>query len=159
MKRLTLIVSLLTFTLTFGQTSTDSIAINKVFGAYKFYQGEKRLNMNQLVRTMKPNELAYKKIKSAQSYNTLATISGMSGGLMLGWPLGIAFGGGNPDWILAGVGALLVIVSIPISQQSVFETKLAVETYNSGLKTSSFWDKKELNFSMTGNGIGLTLKF
>ncbi len=52
-------------TFTFGQTVSDSISMKKVFGGYQFYQGEQRLNIKQLANTMKPNDLAYKQIKSA----------------------------------------------------------------------------------------------
>jgi hypothetical protein len=61
MKRIAIIVFLLTvtFSFTFGQTSTDSISIKKVFGGYQFYKGEQKLNMNQLVTTIETNEQAY----------------------------------------------------------------------------------------------------
>ena len=154
---LTLLVVSMSFA--FGQTTTDSISMKKVFGGYQFYQGEQMLNMNQLVNLMKPNDLAYRQIKSAQASFTLAAIMSGVGGFMVGWPIGTALGGGEPNWTLAGVGAGLILVSIPISQSFNKKAKQAVELYNAGLQTSSFWDKKELNLSLTGNGIGLTLKF
>jgi len=60
---------------------------------------------------------------------------------------------------MAGIGAGLIVVSIPISQSFNKKAKQAVDTYNGGLQTSSFWDKNELKLTMTGNGIGLTLNF
>ena len=161
MKRIAIIMTLLTVacSFTYGQTSTDSISMKKVFGGYQFYQGDKRLNMNQLVKAMKPNEKAYKEIKSAQSTYTLSTIVGFAGGFMVGWPIGTAIGGGEPNWTMAGIGAGLIVVSIPITQSFNKKAKQAVETYNGGLQTSSFWDKNELKLSLTGNGIGLTLNF
>lgn len=161
MKRITIIMTLLTvaYSFTYGQASTDSISMKKVFGGYQFYQGDKRLNMNQLVNTMKPYEQAYKQIKSAQSTYTMAMILSYAGGFMVGWPLGAAIGGGEPNWAMAGIGAGLIVVTIPISQNFNKKVKLAVETYNGGLQTSSFWDKNELKLSFTGNGIGLTLNF
>jgi hypothetical protein len=154
---LTLFASSISFT--FGQTASDSISMKKVFGGYQFYQGEQRLNMNQLVNTMKSNDQAYQQIKSAQSTYTLATIIGGVGGFMVGWPIGTALGGGEPNWTMAGIGAGLIVVSIPITQSFNKKAKQAVETYNGGLQTSSFWDKNELKLSLTGNGIGLTLNF
>ena len=112
---------------TFGQNPADTISIKQVFGGYQFYQGEQRLNMNQLVNTMKPNEQAYKQIKSAQSTYTLASIVGFAGGAMVGWPLGAAMGGGEPNWSMAGIGAELIVVSIPISQSFNKKAKEAVE--------------------------------
>ena len=161
MRRIAILLTLLVVSMSFafGQTASDSISMKKVFGGYQFYQGEQMLNMNQLVNLMKPNDLAYRQIKSAQASFTLAAIMSGVGGFMVGWPIGTALGGGEPNWTLAGVGAGLILVSIPISQSFNKKAKQAVELYNAGLQTSSFWDKKELNLSLTGNGIGLTLKF
>ncbi len=161
MKKIATILTLLTvsLTFTFGQALTDSISIKKVFGGYQFSQGEKRLNMNQLANAMKPNEQAYNKIKSAKSTYTLATIIGGAGGFMVGWPIGTAIGGGEPNWVMAGIGAGLIVVSIPITQNYNKKAKQAVDTFNDGFRTSSFWDKSELKMTMTGNGIGFTLRF
>tara|TARA_B100000795_G_C22574625_1_gene351416 strand:+ start:408 stop:650 length:243 start_codon:yes stop_codon:yes gene_type:complete len=62
--------------------------MKKVFGGYQFYKGDKLLKINQLVNTMKPNEQAYKQMKSAQSTYTMAMIFDYAGGFMVGWPLG-----------------------------------------------------------------------
>ena len=161
MKRITVFITLLTIglTFTFGQTPADTVSMKKVFGGYQFYQGGQRLNMNQLVNTMKPNEQAYKQIKSAQSTYTIAKIFSFAGGFMIGWPLGTAIAGGEPNWAMAGIGAGLIVVAIPMSQSFNKKAKQAVDTYNEGLQTSSFWNKSELILSITGNGIGLKLRF
>lgn len=155
----TFILFLVTYTFTYGQSSIDSISMKKVFGGYQFYQGEKRLNMNQLVNVMEPNEQAYKEIKSAQSNYAFATIVGCVGGAMVGWPIGTAIGGGEPNWAVAGIGAGLIVVSIPITQSFNKKAKQAVNTYNGGLKTSAFLNKSELRFTMSGNGFGLSFRF
>lgn len=161
MKKTLLLLIMLTagMTLFFGQAAADSITMKKVFGGYQFCQGNDMLGMKQLVNTMKPNEQAFKEIKSAQSNYTLATIIGAAGGFMIGWPIGTAIGGGDPNWTLAGIGAGLFVVSIPITQKSNKQAKEAVNIYNSALQTSTFWDKRQLNFTMSENRIGLTLRF
>ncbi|MBS2101016.1 hypothetical protein [Carboxylicivirga linearis] len=159
-KLLTLMVLLLAgITFTIGQNTADSIRIEKTFGGYQFYQGEKRLKVKDLVNTMQSNAQAYQEIKSAQSSYTLASIVGFAGGFMVGWPLGSALGGGEPNWTMAGIGAGLIVVSIPISKSFNKKAKQAVDTYNNGLQTSSFWDNKELRLSVNENGLGLTLRF
>jgi len=161
MKRIAIIISLLTFTFSFafGQTSPDSVFMKKAFGGYQFYQADKRLNMNQLVKAVKSNEQAYSQIKSAQSTYTFASVIGFAGGFMVGWPIGAAIGGGEPNWAMAGIGAGLIVASVPLSKKFNKQAKQAVDTFNGGLSASSFWDKRELKLSMTGNGIGLTLRF
>lgn len=137
----------------------DTILIHKVFGGYQFYQGNTRLNMSQLVNTMKPNERAWQLAKKARSTNTLGTIIGFAGGAMVGWPLGTALAGGDPEWVMAGIGAGLIVVAIPLSQKFNKQIKQAVDVYNAPLRGSSFWDKRELKFSISGNGAGLVLNF
>lgn len=154
-----LILFVVSLSFTFGQTSLDTISMKKVFGGYQFYLGYKRLNMNQLVKTIKSNDQAYHQIKSAQSSYILSNIIGGVGGFMVGWPLGTAIGGGKPNWTMAGIGAGLIVVSIPITQSFNKKAKQAVETFNGGLQTSSYMDTNKLKFMMTGNGIGLTLNF
>jgi hypothetical protein len=161
MKRIAIIMTLLSVSLSFtlGQNITDSISIKKVFGGYSFYQGEKRLNMNQLVNTMKPNGQAYLQITTAKSTYTFASIVGFAGGFLIGWPIGTAIAGGEPDWTLAAVGAGLIVASIPISQKYNKQAIQAVDTYNGGLKSTSLIIKNELRLSMTRTGAGLTLRF
>ncbi len=161
MRKIVIALALLAVSVSFtlGQTASDPISIKSGFGGSQFYQGGQRLSMNQLVKTMKSNDQAYEQIKSAQSTYALATIIGGVGGFMVGWPIGTALGGGEPDWTLAGIGAGLLVVSIPISQNFNKKVKQAVETYNGGLQTSSFRDKNELKLSIRGNGVGLTLNF
>ena len=142
-----------------AQLTRDSILINKIFGGYQFYQGNTRLNMNQLVNIMKPNERAWQLAKKAQSTNTLGTITGFAGGALIGWPLGTALAGGDPEWLMAGIGAGLIVVAIPLSQKFNKQVKQAVDVYNAPLRESSFWDKRELKFSVTGNGAGLVFNF
>lgn len=161
MKRVTIIITLLTVvcSLTYGQSVSDSISVKKVFGGYQFYQGDKKLDINQLVSTMQSNEQAYQQIKSAKTKHTIATIMCGVGGFLIGWPIGAALGGGEPNWTMAGIGGGIIVVSIPIVKSCNKKSIQAVETYNSGLRTSSFWDKNKLKLSFTENGIGLTLNF
>lgn len=139
--------------------NTESIIMKKGLGGYQFYQAGKVLRVAQLVKILEPNELAYNEIKAAQSNYVFAMILGSAGGFMVGWQLGTAVGGGEPNWTMAGIGAGLIVVSIPISQKFNKQAKGAIDIYNRGLETSSFWDKNELNFVMTSNSLGLTLRF
>lgn len=161
MRKIAIILTLLAVSasFTFGQTAPDSISMKKVFGGYQFYQGEQIIQMNQLVNSMKSNDLAYKQIKSAQSLSAFASVLGGVGGFMIGWPIGTSLGGGEPEWAMAGIGAGLLVASIPIIHSMNKKAKKAIDIYNGGLMTSSFWDDKELILSTKGNGIGLTLYF
>lgn len=78
---------------------------------------------------------------------------------MVGWPLGSALAGAKPEWIMAGIGAGLIAVSIPITRKYNKQAKSAVDEYNGGLETSSIFNKTEVKMALTGNGIGLALRF
>jgi predicted lipid-binding transport protein (Tim44 family) len=161
MQKLLFIITLilLSFSLIHGQTSNDSIRIEKVFGSYTFYQEGRRLNLNQLAKTMKSNPEAYKHIKKARSNYTGSMILGYAGGFMVGWPLGTAIAGGEPNWIIAGIGAGIIVASIPFTRKTNEQAKKAVELYNRGEVTGSYHDKPKLEFALNRNGIGFRLIF
>jgi hypothetical protein len=161
MKKLTLILSLITIisNFSFGQNNTDTISMKKGQGAYQFYMGESRLTISQLIITIKPNELAYKQIKSAQASYTMGQVLGYAGGFIIGYQLGSALWSSKVNWRMAGLGAGLIVFSIPISQGFNTKARQAIGTYNSGLQTSASRKKNELKISASANGIGLVLLF
>lgn len=143
-----------------AQTTTpDSITSKKVFGGYQYFQDGKMLTLPQLTNLMKTNTEAYKLVKSAIVTNGFLSVLSYAGGFCIGYPIGQALGGGEPVWELAAVGAGLIAVAIPIANGVTKKMNNAVEVYNRGVRTTSFWDDKELKFQLTGNGLGLALRF
>lgn len=142
----------------FAQNSDDTIRLKRIFGGYQFYEGERKLNLKQVVKTMEDHEPSYKQIKSAQSTYTAASIVGVTGGLMVGWSLGFGLNRGEFNGKMAGVGGGLIVISLPITQKFIEKTKQAVVTYNSRFDTSKLKDKHDLNLSITNYGIGLSLR-
>ncbi len=140
--------------------NAQKIEVDKVLGGYKYSQNGKRMTMNQLVKTMEYNPEALSLIKKARSNNIIATILGGVGGFLVGLPIGTAISGKKANWTLAGIGAGIIVVSIPISSSANKKTKKAVELYNASLNSSSFYDLKP-EFKIIGNvnGIGLSINF
>ncbi len=157
MKKITVIFTLITISLTatFGQTSTDSIAMEQVYYFwYTFHQGEKSLNWNQIIKTMQPNDQAFKEMKKARSTYALGTTVSIVAPFLILWPLLTDI----PNyWGTIGIG--LVVVSWLIFHKCKKQAKKAIDTFNGGIKTSSFWDRNELRLGLTGNGIGFSLRF
>ncbi len=140
--------------------NAQKIKMEKVFGGYKYSQNGNQMTMKDLVKTMKPNKQAFDLIKKAQSNNTIASIIGFAGGGLIGWPIGTAIGGGDANWTLAGIGAGLVAIGIPISSNANKKAKQAIELYNSSLDSTSFYKfKPEFKVIANGNGIGLSMNF
>ncbi len=158
MKNLLLTLIIIIGSITFS--NAQKISAEKVFGGYKFTQKGKALTMSQLVTTMKSNPTSYKLIKSAKSNNLLAMVLGGVGGALIGYPLGTALGGGEPKWVLAGVGAGLVGIGIPVSRGANKKAKQAVDTYNSGLKVKKVtYFKPSFKINVKENAIGLSMSF
>lgn len=147
----------------FGQTdipasSADSIKILTGFGL-SFSQAGRELTLNQVMFQMREDEQAFKEIKKARDIRRFADFVGGVGGAMIGWTIGTALGGGDPNWAFAGIGAGVIAVSLPISASYRKKAKGAINSYNRGLRKTSFRAPQELKFSMTGNGVGLMWQF
>ena len=140
--------------------NAQKIETEKVFGGYTYTQDGENLKMNQLVKTMESNQQAFDLIKKAQSSNTLASVFGFAGGGLVGWPVGTAIGGGDANWVLAGVGAGLIAIAIPISMNANKKANEAVDIYNASLNTTSYQEvKTEFNIIGNAQGVGLSIRF
>lgn len=158
MKQTTLILLLVLTTCTLCKA--QEIEMEKAFGGWKYSQEGRQLSMNELVNTMKSNQEAYDLIKKAKSNTTLASVFGGLGGALVGWPLGTALGGGDPNWVLAGVGAGLIVIGIPISVGANKKAKEAVGLYNASLNETSFYrHKPEFKINVKGTGLGVSMVF
>ena len=153
---LTLLIALATLTF----CNAQKIEIEKIFGGYKYTQNGVQMTLKEMAKAMESNPEAFGIIKKAQSDTILSSIIGSAGGFLIGWPLGTALGGEDPDWSLAGIGAGLVLIGIPISTSATKKTKQAVELYNSSLNSTSFNSfKPEFKVVADKNGIGISVNF
>lgn len=161
MKKLLLFTGLLFLgPIIFAQSVGDSIKVeNSFFGGYLYTQGGELLSFYELDDLVKSNPLAYKQMRKAQSEYTVATVVSFAGGLLIGYPLGTALGGGEPNWSIAGVGVVLTIIAIPIESSAHRKANQAIDLYNQGLNSSSARVKKELKLALNGNGFGLVFRF
>lgn len=67
--------------------------------------------------------------------------------------------GGDPNWVLAGVGAGLIVVSIRFSSAYTKHARNAVNIYNSGLNNIGRTQDISFRAGFTRNGIGLIMTF
>lgn len=155
-QKILLIFSVILITVT---VNAQQIQAEKVFGGYQFTLDGKALSLKEMKNIIEPDTEAYQLIKSAKSNNDLASIMGGVGGFMIGWPLGTAIGGGDPEWIMAGIGAGLVIVSFPLSSAASKKAFKAMEKYNTGLSSTGNYFKPEFNLNINGDGIGVVMQF
>lgn len=140
----------------YGQNKSDSIEIKKALGTI-FRQNGKNLTPRQLLDITQSNTEAYKEMKIAKSNYDIGSVFGFAGGFLVGWPLGTAIAGGEPNWTLAGIGAGLIL-SIPFSTAYTKHAKNAVNLYNNGLKSTGL-NNVDFKIGLTYNGIGVKVIF
>ncbi|MGV3641105.1 MAG: hypothetical protein ACO1NZ_11335 [Adhaeribacter sp.] len=141
----------------FAQNSSDSIVVKKAMGVV-FLQNGKTLKPRQLLDITQSNPEAFQEMKKAKSNFDVGYVFSLAGGTLVGWTLGTALGGGEPNWAVAGVGAGLIGVSIPFSAAYSKHAKNAVRTYNGALHHTGM-NKVDLRFGLAGSGPGLRLVF
>lgn len=155
--------TLLSLTLVFAiltVCTAQQIEIKKVFGGYKYKLDGKNLTIPNLAKTVETNEQAFQLINKAKTNRIVAGIVGCIGSGMIGWQTGTSSAGGNANWALAGVGAGLVAICIPISLRADKNIKQAVTLYNNGLTaTSNNNFKPEVNMIANKHGVGLAMNF
>lgn len=142
-----------------AQNSKDSIIIKEIFGGFEYYQNGNLLSMKNLKKAVTSNDEAFKLINSTQINNTLSQIIGFIGGGLVGYPIGTALAGGEANWTMAGIGAGLIAISIPLNNKYNNDVNKAVDIYNDKLLSDNFWDKSELKLTVNVNSIGLVLNF
>lgn len=142
-----------------AQSSSDSITIKKIGSGAQYFQGQKLLKPAELSSILSINPQAAKALKSAQATRGLGAALGYAGGALIGYPLGTALAGGKPKWEMAGVGAVLALISFPIQKNAIKKTTTAVEIYNHGAKTSALWEKTDLKLAFSPNGVGISFHF
>jgi len=155
MKKLLLLIFILgNMAFVFGQSPTDSITVVN----NKFMQYGQPMTTNQLMSIMQDSPKAIKEMSIAKSNSGIANVLGYVGGFMVGWPLGTMLGGGKPNWTVAGIGAGVLLMAIPLASSANKHTKKAVRLYNQSLQNVG-QRKTEWHLGINPNGIGLVLRF
>jgi hypothetical protein len=140
-----------------GQNVSDTIEVRKALGVI-FLQNGKKLAPRNLLEITKSNAESYNEMKKAKSNFDVGNIFGFAGGFMVGWPIGTALGGGEPNWTLAAIGAGLIVISIPFSSAYSKHAKNAVGIYNNGLKQTGH-NNVEWKLGLTCSGVGIKITF
>lgn len=141
----------------FGQDISDTIEVKKAMGVV-FIQNGQKLMPRQLLGITAANPESYKEMKIAKTNYDVGTVFGSAGGFLIGWPIGTAVAGGEPEWLLAAVGAGLIAISIPFSTSYSKHAKKAVVIFNNGLKQSGH-NAPEVRLGLTYGGIGVKVTF
>jgi hypothetical protein len=140
-----------------AQYQSDSIEIRRSAGV-KYYQNDYQLTQQEVLSVMKKDNIAYSEMQIARQESISAIVFGAAGGFLVGYQVGKLIADRYPKLVWIGVGSVLILISVPISASSYKHAKIAVDFYNSGLKQSAF-HKVEYRIGLTGNGLGLNMRF
>jgi len=140
-----------------GQNQPDSITVKNRLGPV-FQQNGKNLTPTKILTITKSNQEAYSEMKIANKNYLASMVFQFPGGFLIGYPVGAALAGGDPNWTLAAIGAGLVVVSIPFISAYNKHAKNAVYIYNKGLKYSSMV-RPDFKLGITYKGIGIRISF
>jgi hypothetical protein len=91
----------------------------------------------QVKKTGDGTRFLHEEMKIARSSHTMGSILGFTGGFLAGYQLGTLIRGGQPNWLVAGVGVGLIGLSLPLSSGYTRHAKKAVAIYNSGLQAAN----------------------
>ncbi|HYG19342.1 MAG TPA: hypothetical protein VD816_10440 [Ohtaekwangia sp.] len=141
---------------TSAQEETGDLQMKKSFWGTKFISGGQLLKPKQVLQLMESSPEAHAEFKKAKTNYDVANVFGAIGGFMIGFPLGTAVGGGDPEWGLAAGGAAVVLVAIPFSIAFTKRAKHAVDLYNGNPASSP---TSGLYISPYGAGAKVVWKF
>lgn len=140
-----------------GFSQSDTLTVRKERAVYVFMLNKTPLSPGKMKSIMEFYPEVYQEIRKSRSNASLSNGLGLIGGLMIGFPLGTALGGGDPVWAVAGAGVVLVGISIPLSLAAKKNAFRAVELYNRDKRNPQSSVFHEIRFGMNLHGIGLTI--
>lgn len=155
-------LSLYLFFLALPVSHAQQIEIKKTVWEKIYLLEGVKLSFNDINTLTAPYPEAQAYMERAKSTGSTATFLGMLGGGLLGFGVGslIATRDSRAGYYTLGIGAIIVIIAIPVSIKSGRHVYHAVNIYNDAqdlsLNTSP---KTEIQLSLTGNGIGFQYRF
>ena len=140
----------------FAQSSfSQTINMYKTFGGVHYTQGDTVLTENQVeMLLLKESPDGYTEFKAAKKINTWSGIAGFAGGGLIVIPLATAALGGEPEWVLAVGGAVLVAASIPLHRIYKSRALDALDLYN-----NKFASRIKPSLFFTGTHAGIIFRF
>ncbi len=97
-------------------------------------------------------------IKAKNQSNGGTFFAVVSGGL-IGWPLGTALGGGDPEWPLLGIGVALLIPTFTLANSAKDNAIQAIDIYNREVHGLEPKDGTAWKLKPTNDGYGLVFFF
>jgi hypothetical protein len=149
------IFSLFFFLACVSTIQAQEITMYKTFGGVRFERDSVVLSTRQVMEILYENPNAFEEFKKAKTNYNVAGVLGFTGGILIGFPLGTALVGGEPEWGLAAAGAVLILGSVPFNRIFKARALTALDIYNGKEITSRI--RPEFYFG--GTSARLVIKF
>jgi len=130
---------------------SQPIQIHKTLGGAHFQRDTIYLSHRHVAEILAIDPEATQEFKFAVKNYRVGGLLGFSGAILLAIPVITAISGGEPEWLMAGGGAVLLGVSVPFSRAFKKHSDIAIDGYNARHEST------QTRLYFTGNG--LTLKF
>jgi hypothetical protein len=143
----------------FTQLSAQNESDIRLGKGGKLYQGSTVLKPKDVLRIMESVPEAQAAFKKAKSNYDAASVLGFMGGALIGWPLGTALGGGDPQWGLAAGGVAFILAALPLNSGFKKNANIAIDLYNKEGATTAQHLQPKLYFGIQATGVGMSLKF
>jgi uncharacterized membrane protein YfcA len=102
---------------------------------YTYLQDGEEISRSDMIGEIQQVQNARSALSGYQPSTGIAYVVGTVGGAMIGWPVGAAVAGNpEPPWLLAGIGAGLVVLAVPLAMSAEAALARAVDAYNASLK-------------------------
>ena len=130
----------------------------------KYYQGDVKLSFATLAEIVKPVPDAYQDVQRGRSMNSagwvvLVGLAPASFGLGIAGNLFDVKHEPNNIYILEGMADLIALTGFVFIKGGIIKIAKGVQIYNSSVKPGGHANTSSINFGLTKDGIGLTLKF
>lgn len=140
-------------------TSTDTIQMTKAGGTCRYkYKGEE-ISAIGLQEVIQNNATAMQYFNKAKGTAGFVNIIAYCGGFLIGYPIGTAIGGRQPNWTMAIIGGGLVVLAIPIAGSINRNISKAVNAYNQDILTPRKETGYNVRLGMNQSGLGLAIRF
>lgn len=123
----------------------------------RFYEGQKVLRPAEVLKRLEVNPEAHAEFRKAKANYDGGQVLGFIGGFLIGWPIGAAIAGNDPEWGLAAGGAAVILTAIPLSVAFKKHSGRALAIYN-GDQPSARQQPLRVYFQFRGSGGALVVK-
>jgi len=128
------------------------IEMHKTFGGAHFKRDTIYLSNKQVRDILSVDPQASQEFKIAVKNYRVGGLLGFTGAILLAVPIVTAVAGGEPEWAVAGGGAVLLGVSVPFTRGFKRHAQAALDGYNQRQEQEQ---QPRAKFYFKGNGIAL----